>query len=200
MLRGRPAKGNVGVPLPCNRMKLIDENGNDVTDQGRGELCVKGPSVVKGYFENEKATKESWDSEGYFKTGDVIRIDKDLGLMFVEERVKELIKVRGFQVAPAELEGVLLAHSEITDAAVIGKKVADDNELPKAFVVKKTGSILSEEQVQAHMKEQLARYKQFTGGVQFVESIPKLPSGKILKRVLREMEASAGSARKTSKL
>ena len=96
------AWGNVGKPLPGNKMKLIDETGRDVTDQGRGELCVKGPSVVKGYFENEEATKDSWDDEGYFKTGDVIRVDKGTGLMYVEERVKELIKVRGFQVAPAE--------------------------------------------------------------------------------------------------
>ena len=154
------AWGNVGVPLPNNTMKLIDGEGNDVTAEGRGELCVKGPTVVKGYFENEKATRESWDSEGFFKTGDVIRVDKELGLMFCEERVKELIKVRGFQVAPAELEGVLTAHSDIADAAVIARKVEDDLELPKAFVVRKEGSQMNEEQVQAHMKEHLAGYKQ----------------------------------------
>lgn len=90
------AWGNVGRPLPCNKMKLIDENGKDVTDQGRGELCVKGPTVVKGYFENEKATKDSWDEEGYFKTGDVLRYDQKTQLLYVEERVKELIKVRLF--------------------------------------------------------------------------------------------------------
>lgn len=190
------AWGNVGRPLPCNKMKLIDESGKDVTDQGRGELCVKGPTVVKGYFENEKATRESWDDEGYFKTGDVLRLDKETGLLYVEERVKELIKVRGFQVAPAELEGVLLEHEEIVDAAVIGKKRDNDVEVPKAFVVKRTGSKLTADAVHAHMKERLARYKQLEGGVQFVESIPKLPSGKILKRVLREAEKEG----RTSKL
>lgn len=176
MGRGEMDKGwgNVGKPLPCNKMKVIDHNGRDITDEGRGELCIKGPSVVKGYFENEKATQESWDSEGYFKTGDVIRIDKETGLMYVEERVKELIKVRGFQVAPAELEGVLTAHPEIVDAAVIGKPSADDAELPKAFIVRRQGSQITEQQVQAHMKERLAGYKQLTGGVQFVEDIPKV--------------------------
>jgi len=177
--------GNVGRPLPETHMKLVDENGTDVTDQRQGELCVKGPTVIKGYFENEKATKESWDAEGYFKTGDVIRIDNH-GLMYVEERVKELIKVRGFQVAPAELEGVLTAHPDIIDAAVIGIKVANDVELPRAYVVRRPGKTLTEEQVQTHMKERLTGYKQLTGGVVFLESIPKLPSGKILKRVLRE--------------
>lgn len=190
------AWGTVGVPLPCNRMKLIDEHGKDVTDTGKGELCVKGPTVVKGYFENEKATKASWDDEGYFHTGDVIEVrphknpetGREERLMFVVERLKELIKVRGFQVAPAELEGALLEHPDITDAAVIGlpTRGQDENELPKAFVVRRQGSKLTEEDVTAHMKERLARYKQLEGGVEFVESIPKLPSGKILKRILRE--------------
>lgn len=195
------AWGTVGTPLPNYQMKLIDENGNDVTDSGRGELCVKGPAVVKGYFENEKATAASWDNEGYFCTGDVIEVrphkDPETGkehkLCFVVERLKELIKVRGFQVAPAELEGALTEHPDIVDAAVIGLPTEgqDGNELPKAFVVKREGSKVTEKDILAHMKERLARYKQLEGGVQFVESIPKLPSGKILKRVLRE-EAKKG--------
>jgi 4-coumarate--CoA ligase len=189
------AWGNVGRPLPCNKMKLIDENGKDVTDTGRGELCVKGPTVVKGYFENEKATRDSWDDEGFFKTGDVLRLDKETGLLFVEERVKELIKVRGFQVAPAELEGVLLSHPDVVDAAVIGKTRDHNVEVPKAFVVRRQGSQLTADDVQAHMKERLARYKQLEGGVQFIESIPKLPSGKILKRILREAEKEGRSVK-----
>ena len=189
------AWGTVGRPLACNEMKLVDEQGKDVTESGRGELCVRGPTIVKGYFENEKATKESWDSEGYFKTGDVLRYDHKTQLLYVLERVKELIKVRGFQVAPAELEGVLLEHRDITDAAVIAKKGENNAELPKAFVVRRAGSNLSERDVHAHMKERLARYKQLEGGVQFVEDIPKLPSGKILKRVLREAESKAREAK-----
>ena len=133
--------------------------------------------------------------EGYFKTGDVLRLDKETGLLFVEERVKELIKVRGFQVAPAELEGVLLSHPDIVDAAVIGKKRDHNVEVPKAFIVRREGSQLTAEDVQAHMRERLARYKQLEGGIQFVESIPKLPSGKILKRVLREADKEGKSAK-----
>ena len=190
------AWGNVGTPLPGNSAKLVNEDGEDVTVIGKGELCVKGPSIVKGYFENEKATRESWDADGYFHTGDVIEVrphtDPETGiehkLCFVIERLKELIKVRGFQVAPAELEGALTEHPDIVDAAVIGlpTRGADDSELPKAFVVRREGSSLVERDVMAHMKERLARYKQLEGGVEFVDVIPKLPSGKILKRVLRE--------------
>lgn len=190
------AWGTVGVPLPNFSMKLIDENGVDVTDSGKGELCVRGPGIVKGYYHNETATKASWDADGYFLTGDVVEArphkDPETGethyLCYVVERLKELIKVRGFQVAPAELEGALTEHPDITDAAVIGlpTKGADDSELPKAFVVRRAGSNISAEDVMKHMKQRLARYKQLEGGVEFVESIPKLPSGKILKRVLRE--------------
>jgi 4-coumarate--CoA ligase len=187
--------GNVGKPLPGNQMKLIDENGNDVTESGRGELCVKGPTVVKGYYENEAGTKASWDDEGYFKTGDVIRIDPKTGLLYVTERVKELIKVRGFQVAPAELEGELTAHPEIVDAAVIAKQGDNDSELPKAFIVRRNGAKLNEQQVQAYMKERLAGYKQLTGGVVFVDEIPKSASGKILRRVLREQEKQPRSSK-----
>ncbi|KAK5957216.1 hypothetical protein OHC33_001587 [Knufia fluminis] len=190
------AWGTVGIPIRGISMKLVDENGRDVTDSGKGELCVKGPTVVKGYFENEKATKESWDEEGYFKTGDVVetRVHRDPetgddhALCYVVERLKELIKVRGFQVAPAELEGALTEHADIVDAAVIGlaTKGQDGTELPKAYLVRRPGSKITEQDVMAHMKGRLARYKQLEGGVEFVDSIPKLPSGKILKRVLRE--------------
>ena len=179
--------GTVGRPLPQMEMKLIDAEGKDVTDKGRGELCVKGPTVVQKYFENDNATKESWDVEGYFRTGDVIQIDPLTGLMYVVERVKELIKVRGFQVAPAELEGVLMAHPDVVDAAVIGVHHSEEVELPRAYIVRREGTDLQAEQVQAHMLERLARYKQLEGGVYFLKEIPKLPSGKILKRVLREI-------------
>lgn len=192
--------GTVGLPLPEMQMKLVDAEGNDVTENGRGELYVKGPTVVKEYFENEKATKESWDKDGYFKTGDVIQVDPQTGLMYVVERVKELIKVRGFQVAPAELEGVLTAHPDIVDAAVIGIPISEDIELPRAYIVKREGSSLQAEQVLAHMREHLARYKHLDGGVHFLREIPKLPSGKILKRVLRELANKAESGKVELKL
>ena len=185
--------GNVGRPLPNMKFKLVGAQGEDCTNSGRGELCVKGPTIVKGYYRNDKATRDSWDGEGYFHTGDVVQVDPRSGLWFVVERLKELIKVRAFQVAPAELEGVLTSNPQIDDAAVIGvPRLSDDGsvdeeeELVRAYVVRRAGSALGEADVLAWMGERLARYKQLTGGVRFVESIPKLPSGKILKRVLRE--------------
>jgi len=153
---------------------------------GRGEACVKGPTVIRGYFENEQANRESWDSEGYYKTGDVLQLDKNNGLLYVVERMKELIKVRGFQVAPAELEGVLTSHPEITDAGVIGIPDDASGELPRAYVVLRNGSKLTEKSIKAHAAKRLAKYKALHGGVVILDSIPKLASGKILKRVLRE--------------
>ena len=114
--------------------------------------------------------------------------DKETGLWYIVDRKKELIKVRGFQVAPAELEGVLLDHPGILDAAVVGIPSHDgDSELPRAYVVKKEeGDGLREEDVSSYMEGRLAKYKKLEGGVKFVGSVPKTPSGKILKRVLRE--------------
>ncbi|KIW04485.1 uncharacterized protein PV09_04244 [Verruconis gallopava] len=179
--------GNVGTPLPELSVKLIDEEGNDVTHTiGKGEACVKGPTVIRGYYENEKANKDSFDGEGYYRTGDVLQLDPKTNLLYVVERMKELIKVRGFQVAPAELEGVLTSHPEIIDAGVIGVPDDESGELPRAYVVLREGSRLTEAKIKAYAAERLAKYKALHGGVIIVDSIPKLASGKILKRVLRE--------------
>jgi 4-coumarate--CoA ligase len=185
---------------------LIDDNGNDVTDfEVRGELCVRGPSVIPGYYNNPKANAESWDNEGYFKTGDIVYCDQKTKKWYIVDRkkvsfpwseielsdcpnnTKELIKVRGFQVAPPELEGVLLSHPDIVDCAVIGIKGApnSDTEFPRAYVVRRAGSEITEAEVKRTISEQLAAYKQLTGGVRFVNEIPKSASGKILKKDLR---------------
>ncbi|KAH6999213.1 putative AMP-binding enzyme [Ilyonectria sp. MPI-CAGE-AT-0026] len=178
--------GSIGKPLPNVEMKLIDQDGNDVTHTGRGEACIKGPIVIPGYLKSEEANRESWDAEGYFKTGDVMQMDQKSGLLYVTERSKELLKVRGFQVAPAELEGVLTSHPDITDAAVIGVPDVRSGELPKAYIVLREGSSLTRDQIKAFVKDRLASYKSLEGGITFVPEIPKLPSGKILKRVIRE--------------
>lgn len=185
--------GSVGKFLPGLDVKLVDDAGADITEYDiRGELCVRGPTVIPGYFENPKATAESWDEEGYFHTGDVAFCAKGSGLWYIVDRKKELIKVRGFQVAPPELEAVLLGHEQITDAAVIGVKVKDaggeDTELPRAYVVRRSEA-LGEGHVKTYMAERLAGYKKLEGGVVFVETIPRNPSGKILKRILREQAA-----------
>jgi len=158
---------------------------------------------VAGYFENPKANAESFDSHGFFKTGDIVYCDGQSKKWYIVDRKKELIKVRGFQVAPPELETVLLSHPHIVDAAVIGiKDHADkDVEHPRAYVVKRPvpeSNELDEQKVKAYCGSKLAKYKEFTGGVKFVESIPKNASGKILKRILREeadKEARQGQAK-----
>jgi 4-coumarate--CoA ligase len=179
--------GSVGRFLPNHDSKLVDDEGNDITDYDvAGELCVRGPLIVKGYFNNAEANRLAWDGDGYFHTGDVAVRKKQNGLWYIVDRKKELIKVRGFQVAPAELEGVLLSHDDISDAAVIGISAGgageQETELPRAYIVLKQGSDLKEAHVQAYMKQRLAGYKQLVGGVKFVEAIPKNASGKILKK------------------
>lgn len=183
--------GSVGRLLPCMDAKLVDDDNNDITDYDvPGELCIRGPVVVKGYHNNTAANQCAWDAERFFHTGDIAMRKRDNGLWYVVDRKKELIKVRGFQVAPAELESVLLAHPAIGDAAVIGVAgtgVQLGNELPRAYVVVKKGCVLDEVGVQVHVKEKLAGYKQLVGGVRFVDTIPRNASGKILKGVLKDL-------------
>ncbi|KAG0650962.1 Acyl-ligase azaF [Hyphodiscus hymeniophilus] len=194
--------GSVGRIVPNMDAKLIDDDGHEITGYGvRGEMCVRGPTVTCGYFENEKANAEAFDSEGFFKTGDIMYCDEKTQKWYVVDRKKELIKVRGFQVAPPELEGVLLSHPLIVDAAVIGVKdpIERDVEHPRAYVVKRPvpeSQSLDEKTVKDHCGSRLAKFKELTGGVHFVESIPKNASGKILKRILREAaEKEAKEAR-----
>ncbi|KAJ4374200.1 hypothetical protein N0V83_002941 [Neocucurbitaria cava] len=178
--------GSVGRFLPGLDVKLLDDDGKEITAVDKtGEVAVRGPVVTQGYVGIPR--ERDFDEEGYFKTGDVMYVDGKTGLWYIVDRKKELIKVRGFQVAPAELEGVLLEHPGVADAAVIGIKNQDgSSELPRAYVVKKADAKLEERDVTMWVEEKLAKYKRLDGGVKFVESIPKTASGKILKRVLRE--------------
>ncbi len=176
----------------------MDDNGNDITDYNvSGELCVRGPTVVPGYLHNPVGN-EAFDSDGFYHTGDIGYCNAKSKLWYIVDRKKELIKVRGFQVAPPELEAVLLSHPQIVDAAVIGVQFGrDESQLPRAYIVKRSGpegEKLTANDVKRHMEEKLAKYKRLDGGVRFVGVIPKNPSGKILKRILRdeakkEMEA-----------
>ncbi|KAJ5342787.1 AMP-dependent synthetase/ligase [Penicillium brevicompactum] len=183
--------GSVGRLIANLEAKLIDEDGNNISAYGvRGELCVRGPTVTPGYFNNPEANSESFDSDGWFKTGDIAYCDKSTRKWYIVDRRKELIKVRGFQVAPPELEAVLLSHPQIVDAAVIGITFPNaDTEFPRAYVVRRpgeSGSHLTEDDIQKFILTRLAKYKALTGGVKFVGAISRNPSGKILKRVLRE--------------
>lgn len=183
--------GAVGRVRPGLEVKLVDDAGNDISGYDvTGELCVRGPTVVPEYFNNPQANQESFDSDGFFRTGDIMYCDGKTKLWYVVDRKKELIKVRAFQVAPPEIEAVLLTHPNIVDAAVIGVPAgALDGEHPRAYVVRKPGVTpeqLTEEEVVEWAGKRLAKYKRLQGGVRFVDSIPKNASGKILKRILRE--------------
>ncbi|KAK4624064.1 Phenylacetyl-CoA ligase epaB [Fulvia fulva] len=181
--------GSVGFPIPNLDIKLVDDDGKDITAYNvRGEICIRGPTVIKGYYENPEANARDWDSEGFFHTGDIAWIDPETGKYYIVDRKKELIKVRGFQVAPPELEGVLLSHPEIVDAAVIGVPDSRGYELPRGYIVRRDvkSNKPTADEVQTMMKEKLTDYKKLAGGVVFVEAIPKNASGKILKRILRD--------------
>nr|CAD7259178.1 unnamed protein product [Timema shepardi] len=163
--------------------------GKTLGPNKEGELCFKGAQIMKGYYGDSKSTSECFDEEGYFHTGDVGYYDTD-GYFFIVDRIKELIKYKAFQVAPAELEAILLKHPSIEDAAVVGVPDEISGELPKAFVVKKQGVDVSEEEIVKFVEGQVSPHKKLRGGVTFVDSIPKTSSGKILRRELRNSSKS----------
>ncbi|KAJ7496723.1 phenylacetyl-CoA ligase [Mycena latifolia] len=191
--------GSAGKLFPGTTAKVVKTDGTLASAGERGELYIQGPQVALGYYKNTAATNEAFVDE-WLCTGDEVYFDED-GHLFIVDRIKELIKVKGFQVAPAELEGHLLAHDDVADAAVIG--VPDDfaGELPCAFIVLKTqiaSKVKSDPQVRKHAQEILFKhvsttkssYKWLTGGIEFVDVIPKSPSGKISRRVLRDQAAA----------
>nr|ADE75597.1 unknown [Picea sitchensis] len=148
----------------------------------KGELWLRGPTIMKGYLGNDEATASALDTEGWLKTGDLCYIEEE-GFLFVVDRIKELIKYKAFQVAPAELEELLLSNQEISDAAVIPYPDDEAGQIPMAFVVRKSDSNLSEEDVINFVSKQVSPYKKIRR-VAFVNSIPKSPSGKILRKDL----------------
>jgi 4-coumarate--CoA ligase len=161
----------------------VDESGRDVPEGAEGELWVRGPQVMLGYHANPEATARSLTADGWLRTGDLARIDAD-GHLFILDRVKELIKVKGFQVAPAELEGLILGHPLVADCAVVGRPDDEAGEVPVAFVVVRPGAALDAAAVLAHLEGRIAHYKQLRA-VHFIETVPKSASGKILRRLLR---------------
>ncbi|MDT5273060.1 MAG: hypothetical protein QOH49_5246 [Acidobacteriota bacterium] len=179
--------GSVGLCVPNMECRLVSvETGEDVGVGERGEVHVRGPQVMKGYLGRPEATAQTVDAEGWLHTGDVAYVDED-GFFFIVDRAKELIKYKAFQVAPAELEAVLLTHQSVADAAVIPSPDDEAGEVPKAFVVVKEGHGLTEEEVLGFVAARVAPYKKVRR-VEFVTQIPKSPSGKILRRLLVERE------------
>ena len=174
--------------MPNVACRIVDpDTGADLGVDEEGELWIKGPLVMQGYLNNSQATADTIVEDGWLRTGDIARIDAD-GYMTIVDRLKELIKYKGFQVAPAELEAALVAMHGITDAAVIG--VADDEagELPIAFVIA-TEDGPSDDAIRGHLADTLASYKQ-VHQINRVDAIPKSASGKILRRVLRDQVAA----------
>ena len=181
--------GASGRIVPNTACRIVDiDSGADLGVGEEGELWIKGPQVMQGYLNNAKATAETITDDGWLRTGDIAMIDSD-GYMFIVDRLKELIKYKGFQVAPAELEATLVAMDGVTDAAVIGLPDPEAGELPIAFVV--AGDPAPDEAaIKAHLDSQLAHYKQ-VHQVHYVSEIPKSASGKILRRLLRDQMAQA---------
>ncbi|XP_070499653.1 luciferin 4-monooxygenase-like [Chironomus tepperi] len=184
--------GSIGHILKGNYVKVIDENGIPLGPNQRGELCFKGSRVMKGYLNNPKATAETIDKDGWLHTGDIGYYDEDKQF-YIVDRLKELIKYKAYQVAPAELEGLLLSNPKIKDAGVIGIPDETSGELPFAFVVKQPGANLTEQEVKDFVAKNASNAKWLRGGVKFVDEIPKNPSGKILRRELRELYSNTRS-------
>ena len=177
--------GSVGVPAPNTECKIIDlENGEPLGPNERGEVCVRGPQVMKGYLNNPEATAQTIDNDGWLHTGDIGYADED-GHFFIVDRAKELIKYKGFQVPPAELEAVLLSHPSIADAAVIPYPDDEAGEVPKGIVVLREE--IEPDAILKFVAELVAPHKRIRH-LEFVDKIPKSPSGKILRRVLVDAE------------
>lgn len=180
---------SVGWTVSNAASKIVDPETGDEIDppteglSETGELWFKGPNVMAGYLGNEEATRETIDDQGWLHTGDLAQVDAD-GCVYIVDRLKELIKYKGYQVPPAELEAVLLSHPDIADAAVVGVPDAEGEEVPKAFVVKRSGAELTEQQVIDFVAGEVAPYKKVRQ-VAFIDAVPKSASGKILRKDLR---------------
>ncbi|MCP3991942.1 MAG: 4-coumarate--CoA ligase family protein [Actinomycetia bacterium] len=178
--------GTSGVTVSNTEIRIVDpETGEDQGIGGRGELWVRGPQVMKGYLNNAAATAETLDPDSWLHTGDVVVIDEHQHVSVVD-RLKELIKYKGFQVPPAELEALIVSHPDVADVAVIGVPDEEAGELPKAFVVPMPDKTVTLESIQELVGEHLVAYKQVRV-LQMVDAIPKSAAGKILRRELRDL-------------
>jgi acyl-CoA synthetase (AMP-forming)/AMP-acid ligase II len=182
--------GSVGVPIANTECAVVSlETGNPLGIREEGEIWIRGPQVMKGYLNNPDATAQTLTPDGWLRTGDVGYVDED-GYFYIVDRVKEMIKYKGLQIAPAELEAVLLTHPAVADAAVIPSPDPEAGEVPKAFVVLK-GAATAEE-LMDYVAARVAPFKKIRR-IEFVEQIPKSPSGKILRRILVQQERERAS-------
>lgn len=197
----------VGKVVADTVIKIIDPEhegkGEKILGVGQsGEVLAKGPQITMGYYNRPEANSETYDSEGFLHTGDIGFMRED-GFLTIHDRLKEMIKVKGVGVAPAELEDLLLGHSLVSDAAVIG--IPDDyaGEIPKAFVTLADPSKAGPDALRTlvdFVKQKKSRPKWLAGGIEFVDSVPKSASGKVLRRVLRDLEKQRTAQKTRAKL
>ncbi|XP_037050002.1 4-coumarate--CoA ligase 1-like [Bradysia coprophila] len=184
--------GSVGQVLPGIYCKVVDENGKSLGPHQQGELCFKGPVIMKGYLNDTDATNNAIDKNGWLHTGDIGYYDEDEHF-FIVDRLKELIKYNANQVAPAELEALLLSNSKVKDCCVIGIPDEKAGELPFAYVVKQPGVQLTEKEIVQFVADNTSKVKRLRGGAKFVDEIPRNASGKILRRQMRDMYKASKS-------
>ncbi|KAE9547816.1 hypothetical protein FO519_008969, partial [Halicephalobus sp. NKZ332] len=175
---------SVGLLLNGYELKVVDPDTKEALGTNKkGELWYRSDQIMRGYLNRPEETAATIDSEGWLHSGDIGFIDND-GHVYIVDRLKELIKVKGYQVPPAELEDLLLSHPKVRDCAVVGVPCEIRGEVPKAFIVKKCDT-LQEDEIHDFVNEKVTKYKQLKGGVLFIPEIPKSPSGKILRRMLK---------------
>lgn len=191
--------GSAGPPISDTQAKVVDVTSGKALGIGEeGELCIRGPQVMKGYLNDVEKTRATLTEDGWLHTGDIAKIDED-GYIYITDRLKELIKVKGFPVAPAELEAVVFTHPDVIDTCVIPVPDEEYGEIPRAYVIARHGHGVTEKDIQEYVANLVAPYKKLRGGVRFVESIPKTDSGKLLRRVLIEQDRKADKQAQDSK-
>jgi acyl-CoA synthetase (AMP-forming)/AMP-acid ligase II len=179
--------GSAGICNPNSECRVVDvATGEELEANQEGEICARGPQIMKGYLNNPAATAAMLDPDGWLHTGDIGYFDED-GYVYIVDRLKELIKYKGMQVAPAELEALLVTHPAVSDAAVIPAPDEEAGEVPKAFVVLKLAAAATAEEIMAYVAGRVAPHKRIRR-LEFTDQIPKSASGKILRRLLIERE------------
>jgi long-chain acyl-CoA synthetase len=175
--------GSIGLPISSTEVRICDDDGNDVEAGAIGEICVRGPQVMEGYWQNQDETDKVMLAGGWFRTGDIGRLDDD-GFVYIEDRKKDMILVSGFNVDPHELEGIVVEMAGVLEAAAIGVPDEKSGEAVKLFVVRNDPAV-TEKDVLNYCRENLTRYK-IPKEVEFRDALPKTNVGKILRRALRE--------------
>ena len=184
---------SVGPAIPAVSTLVLDDDGKEVPRNAEGELCVKGPNVFRGYWGNEKATHDAFTEDGWFKTGDIVTVDDD-GFIFIKDRKKDMIIIKGLKVFSAQVEAVICEHPAVEECAVIGVPDGRGGEFVKVYVVKKEGAELSDGEFRKFLKTHLDNYKR-PRDFEFVESLPKNALRKVLKRELRKDAVAKLAAR-----